>query len=91
MRRIALLSLLPALTGALSAQSNTVAGLDGRLTVIDNLTYYGRRGPSFPNGEIGMIMPISPVVCTWCGPAMSSITTTSTLNVPVSCPGFSSR
>jgi hypothetical protein len=44
------------LSSALAAQSNTVAGLDGRLTVISNLTYYGRRGPAHPNGEIGMAM-----------------------------------
>ncbi|MFT4840046.1 MAG: hypothetical protein ACJA0V_003314 [Planctomycetota bacterium] len=55
MRNLTLLS-VAVLSASLSAQSNTVAGLDGRLTVIDNLTYYGRRGPAYPNGEIGMAM-----------------------------------
>jgi hypothetical protein len=55
MRNLTLLS-AALLSSALAAQSNTVAGLDGRLTVINNLTYYGRRGPAHPNGEIGMAM-----------------------------------
>ncbi len=38
------------------AQANTVPGLDGRLTRVDSLTYYGRRGAAHPNGEIGMAM-----------------------------------
>jgi hypothetical protein len=56
MNRSALFCLSSLLVSGLSAQQNTVAGLDGRLTVIDNLTYYGRRGPAHPNGEIGMAM-----------------------------------
>lgn len=57
MRRTAALSLLlPAIASAVAAQSNTVAGLDGRLTQVDSLTYYGRRGSAYPNGEIGMAM-----------------------------------
>jgi len=55
MRTIALLS-LAALSSGLAAQSNTVSGLDGRLTIVDNLTYYGRRGAAYPNGEVGMAM-----------------------------------
>jgi hypothetical protein len=55
MRNLTLLS-VAVLSSALAAQSNTVPGLDGRLTVINNLTYYGRRGPAYPNGEIGMAM-----------------------------------
>ncbi|MFT4515563.1 MAG: hypothetical protein ACI91B_004280, partial [Planctomycetota bacterium] len=55
MRIVPLLS-LAVLAPSLAAQSNTVAGLDGRLTVINNLTYYGRRGPAYPNGEVGMAM-----------------------------------
>ena len=39
-----------ALAAGMAAQSNTVTGLDGRLTVVDNLTYYGRRGSAYPNG-----------------------------------------
>ncbi|MCA8965860.1 MAG: hypothetical protein H6838_17500 [Planctomycetes bacterium] len=44
------------LAASVAAQSNTVVGLDGRLTQVDNLTYYGRRGAAYPNGEIGMAM-----------------------------------
>ena len=49
-------SLLPfvALASGMIAQSNTVVGLDGRLTNISNPTRYGRRGPAYPNGEVGM-------------------------------------
>ena len=54
MKRIALLSL--AVASGLAAQSNTVVGLDGRLTQVDDLTYYGRRGAAYPNGQIGMAM-----------------------------------
>jgi len=49
-------------------QANTVAGLDGRLTVIDSMTYYGRRGPSHPNGQIGMAM-----LNTMCNPGSVNI------------------
>ena len=45
-----------ALAASLTAQANVVPGLDGRLTLVDDLTYYGRRGPAHPNGEIGMAM-----------------------------------
>jgi hypothetical protein len=41
---------------SLAAQSNTVPGLNGRLTQIDDLTYWGRRGQAYPNGEVGMSM-----------------------------------
>ncbi|MBL8725787.1 MAG: hypothetical protein JNK49_17220 [Planctomycetes bacterium] len=50
------LFVLPLLAAGLSAQANVVPGLDGRLTVVDDLTYYGRRGAAFPNGEVGMAM-----------------------------------
>jgi hypothetical protein len=43
-----------ALAGALAAQSNTIPGMDGRLTNNDSPTYFGRRGAAWPNGEIGM-------------------------------------
>ncbi|HLQ38831.1 MAG TPA: hypothetical protein VK348_13565, partial [Planctomycetota bacterium] len=56
MRRTPLLSLAILFAGTLAAQSNTVAGLDGRLSVVDNLTYFGRRGPANPGGEVGMAM-----------------------------------
>ena len=31
-------------------------GLDGRLSLIDDLTYWGRRGAAHPGGEVGMSM-----------------------------------
>jgi len=45
---------LATLSADLVAQSNTVPGLDGKLTVISNPTFYGRRGAAYPNGEVGM-------------------------------------
>ena len=66
--RIHSLLLFAALAPSVAAQSNTVTGLDGRLTVIDNMTYYGRRGPSHPNGEIGMSM-----LNTMCNPGSVNI------------------
>lgn len=56
MKRLVLLTLAASIASTLVAQANTVPGLDGRLTRVDNLTYYGRRGPAHPNGEIGMAM-----------------------------------
>ena len=55
MRTLSLLS-LAVLGSGLAAQSNVVPGLDGRLTSVNNLTYWGRRGPAHPNGEVGMSM-----------------------------------
>lgn len=55
MMRLSLLS-AAALASTLVAQSNVVPGLNGRLSQIDNLTYYGRRGPAHPNGQVGMAM-----------------------------------
>lgn len=43
-----------ALAGAIAAQSNTIPGLDGSLTNNASPSYFGRRGPAHPNGEIGM-------------------------------------
>jgi len=54
MKRLALLTVVPSLLAGLSAQANTVPGLDGRLTNIGNPTRYGHRGPAYPNGEVGM-------------------------------------
>jgi hypothetical protein len=56
------------LATSLAAQSNSINGLDGRLTVIDNMTYYGRRGPAYPNGQIGMAM-----LNTMCNPGSINI------------------
>jgi hypothetical protein len=54
--RILLVLSLAVIGSSLSAQSNTVPGLDGRLATISNLTDYGRRGLAHPNGEVGMAM-----------------------------------
>ena len=67
MRKITLLSFAALATG-LSAQSNVVPGLDGRLTNVNNLTYWGRRGPTHPNGEVGMSM-----LNTMCNPGSVNI------------------
>ncbi|MBL8736595.1 MAG: hypothetical protein JNL12_09235, partial [Planctomycetes bacterium] len=55
MKRIALFS-VTAMACSLAAQSNVVPGLDGRLELVDNLTYQGRRGAAHPNGEVGFAM-----------------------------------
>jgi hypothetical protein len=52
-----ILTIAIALLGSgLGAQSNTVPGLNGRLTQVDSLTFYGRRGAAYPSGEVGMAM-----------------------------------
>ncbi len=56
MRRFSLLPLAAFAVGTLSAQSNVVPGLDGRLEILDNLTFWARRGAAFPGGEVGMSM-----------------------------------
>jgi hypothetical protein len=38
----------------LFAQAGSVAGIDIRLYDVNGPSYYGRRGPAYPNGEIGM-------------------------------------
>ena len=67
MKRNALFSLM-ALACSLAAQSNVVPGLDGRLTHVDDLTYYGRRGAAHPNGQAGMAM-----LNTMCNPGSVNI------------------
>ena len=54
--RCFLLLAIAVLGCGLTAQSNVVPGLDGRLTNVNNLTYWGRRGPAHPGGEVGMSM-----------------------------------
>jgi hypothetical protein len=68
MKRVLLLSLGLSVASALSAQSNTVPGLDGRLEILDNITYWGRRGGAFPGGEVGLSMRN-----TMCNPGLVSI------------------
>jgi hypothetical protein len=67
MNRIALLS-FAALASGVAAQSNTVVGLNGRLEVLDNITYWGRRGAAYPGGEVGLSMRN-----TMCNPGTVSI------------------
>jgi hypothetical protein len=68
MRRTALLALAVSAAGTLTAQSNTVVGLNGRLEILDNITYWGRRGAAFPGGEVGLSMRN-----TMCNPGTVSI------------------
>ncbi|MBL8727731.1 MAG: hypothetical protein JNM25_04825 [Planctomycetes bacterium] len=66
---LSLVSLLSAsFAASLVAQSNTVPGLDGRLEILDNITYWGRRGPAYPGGEVGLSMRN-----TMCNPGSVSI------------------
>ena len=41
------------LATALTAQSNAVPGMDGRLYNVSGVAYFGRRGAAMPNGEAG--------------------------------------
>ncbi|MBM4061276.1 MAG: hypothetical protein FJ265_09325 [Planctomycetes bacterium] len=68
MTRSSLLALAAAIAGHLAAQSNTVPGLDGRLDVVDQFTYQGRRGAAHPNGEVGFAM-----LNTMCNPGTVNI------------------
>jgi hypothetical protein len=43
-----------AIAAAASAQTNTIVGLDARLTDNAGPLFVGRRGPAFPNGEIAL-------------------------------------
>lgn len=52
MRPITTLSLL--LAAPLCAQTGAIPGLDVRLYEVGAPAVYGRRGPAYPNGEIGM-------------------------------------
>src|SRR5262245_258757 len=56
MLRLALASLAATFACGLAAQSNVVPGLDGRLEILDNISYWGRRGAAFPGGEVGLSM-----------------------------------
>ncbi len=56
MKAALVLSLGVSVASVLSAQSNTVPGLDGRLEILDNIRYWGRRGAAHPGGEVGMSM-----------------------------------
>ncbi len=68
MKKLSLLFLLPAIAGSVAAQANTVVGLDGRLEILDNITYWGRRGAAYPGGEVGLSMRN-----TMCNPGSVSI------------------
>ena len=68
MKRVLLLSLGASFASVLSAQSNTVAGLDGRLEILDDITYWGRGGAANPGGVVGLSMRN-----TMCNPGSVSI------------------
>jgi len=56
MKKLVFVCLASAVANTLAAQSNAVSGLDGRLTIIDDFTYQGRRGAAHPNGEVAASM-----------------------------------
>ena len=68
MQRLLPLALALAAAPALFAQANVVAGLDGRLSDVNDLTYWGRRGAAHPGGEVGMSM-----LNTMCNPGSVNI------------------
>lgn len=68
MQRLLPLALALAAVPGLYAQANVVAGLDGRLSDVNDLTYWGRRGAAHPNGEVGMSM-----LNTMCNPGSVNI------------------
>ena len=68
MRKIVFATLAASVATSLLAQSNTVSGLDGRLTDVNSLTNWGRRGAAHPNGEAGMSM-----LNTMCNPGSVNI------------------
>ena len=52
---------LALLTGSVLAQANAVPGLDIRMYDLTDISYFGRRGAAFPNGEAGFAIGHS-----WC-------------------------
>ena len=58
-----LLTLALLTTTALTAQSNAVPGLDISIYDIPTSTFYGRRGPAYPNGEAGLVIGHSMANC----------------------------
>ncbi len=52
---------LALLTGSVLAQANAVPGLDIRMYDVTDISYFGRRGAAFPNGEAGFAIGHS-----WC-------------------------
>ena len=69
------LLILAALTASAHAQSNTIVGLEGRLTNNASPTLFGRRGPAHPNGEIGMSYSY-----TMCNPGTVAMAWTAPMN-----------
>ncbi len=68
MNRLLLLSLGVSFASLLSAQSNTVPGLNGRLEILDDITYWGRSPAAHPGGLVGLSMRN-----TMCNPGTVSI------------------
>lgn len=52
---------LAALSAPLLAQANAVPGLDVRMFAVTDISYYGRQGAPYPNGEAGFMVGHS-----WC-------------------------
>lgn len=75
MRNQLLLAAATSLATTVSAQINTIPGLDGSLTNNASPTYFGRRGPAHPNGEIGMSYSY-----TMCNPGVVNIQWTAPMN-----------
>ena len=62
-------------TAPLLAQTGTIPGVNGSLTNNASPTYFGRRGPAHPNGEIGMSYSY-----TMCNPGSVPIAWTAPMN-----------
>lgn len=75
MRSLSLVAFAAVAAGPVLAQSNTLPGVDGRLTNNAGPTYYGRRGPAHPDGEIGMSYSY-----TMCNPGSVPIQWTAPMN-----------
>ncbi|MCU0867076.1 MAG: hypothetical protein MUC36_25110 [Planctomycetes bacterium] len=75
MQTTRLLTLVPLLAPALLAQQGVIPGLDGSLTNNASPTYFGRRGPAHPNGQIAMAMSYS-----MCNPGTVPIQWTAPMN-----------
>lgn len=54
--RIPLLAVALLAATPLLAQGNAVPGMDARVYEVTDISYYGRRGAAYPNGEAGLVM-----------------------------------
>lgn len=53
---LALLLATPFVAPAVTAQGNAIPGTDARVYEVTDVSYYGRRGAAYPNGEAGMVI-----------------------------------